>query len=59
MSFLLSSPRVATAVALEDVELAILDNENINKLMNEEPEFIVEILKEMAERLRETSSAID
>ncbi len=59
LSFLLSSPRVARAVALEDVELATINNENINKLMNEYPEFIVEMLREMAERLRETNKAID
>ncbi|OGW36197.1 MAG: hypothetical protein A2010_13815 [Nitrospirae bacterium GWD2_57_9] len=54
LSFLLSSPRVATAVALEDVELVVLNNENINRLMNEFPEFVVEMLREMALRLRET-----
>jgi membrane protein len=59
MSFLLSSSRVARAVALEDVELVTINNENINKLMNEFPEFVVEILREMAERLRETNKVID
>jgi membrane protein len=59
MSFLLSSPRVATAVALEDVELVSIDNENINKLMNEYPEFVVGILREMAQRLRETNKLLD
>jgi membrane protein len=59
LSFLLSSPRVAAAVALEDTELIAIDNENINKLMNEYPEFVVEILREMALRLRETNRVID
>jgi len=59
MSFLLSSSRVARAVALEDVELVTINNENINKLMNDFPEFVVEILREMAERLRETNKVID
>lgn len=58
MSFLLSSPRLATAVALEDVEVVTISNENINKLMIEYPEFVVEMLREMAERLRETNSLI-
>ena len=59
MSFLLSSPRVAKAVALEDVELVTIKNENINNLMNEYPEFVVEMLREMAQRLRETNKVID
>lgn len=59
LSFLLSSPRAATAVALEDVELVTLDNENINNLMNEFPEFVVEMLREMALRLRMTNGVID
>ncbi len=59
LSFLLSSPRVATAVALEDVELVLLNNENINNLMNEYPEFVLEMLREMALRLRETNKIID
>jgi membrane protein len=59
MSFFLSTSRVARAVALEDVELVTINNENINNLMNEFPEFVVEILREMAERLRETNRVID
>ncbi len=59
LSFLLSSPRVATAVALEEVELVMLNNENISNLMNEFPEFVVGMLREMALRLRETNRLID
>jgi CRP-like cAMP-binding protein len=59
ISFLLSSPRVARAVALEDSELVAIRNENINKLMNEYPEFIIEVLREMALRLREANKVID
>ena len=59
MSFLLSSSRAATAVALEDVELVEISNENINNLMNEYPEFVVRILREMAQRLREANSPVD
>ncbi len=59
LSFLLSSPRVATAVALEEVELVALNNENINDLMNEFPEFVVEMLREMALRLREANRMVD
>jgi membrane protein len=59
MSFFLGSLRVARAVALQDVELVTISNENINNLMNEFPEFVVEILREMAERLRETNKVVD
>ena len=58
MSYLLSAPRVATAMALDDVELVAISNENINKLMNEYPEFVLEMLREMAERLRKTNELI-
>jgi YihY family inner membrane protein len=55
MSFFLSSPRMARAAALEDVELVVISNENINNLMNEYPEFVVGMLREMAQRLREAN----
>jgi membrane protein len=59
MSFLLSSPRVARAVALEDTEIVTITRENINSLINDYPEFAIELLREMAERLRETNKSID
>ena len=59
ISFLLAAPRVARAVALDDVELVTVSGENINNLMNEFPGFVVEMLKEMAVRLRETNKLID
>ncbi len=58
LSFLLSTPRVAMAVALDDVELVVISNENIKTLMTEDPEFVVEMLREMAERLRETNALV-
>ena len=59
ISFLLSIPRVATATALEDVELVTISNENIDRLMNEYPEFVIEILREIALRLREANKVVD
>ncbi len=59
LSYLLSSPRATTAVALEDVELVTLNIENIGNLMHEFPEFVAEMLREMALRLRETSKLVD
>ncbi len=59
MSFLLSSPRMVTAVALDDTALVGISNENITMLINEEPEYVIELLREMARRLRETAPLID
>lgn len=59
ISFLLSSPRVASSIALEDVELAEISRENIYRLMNEYPEFVLEILREMAVRLQESNTTAD
>jgi hypothetical protein len=59
MSFFLASPRAARAVALDEVELVTISNENISNLMNEYPEFVLEILREMAERFREFNKVID
>jgi hypothetical protein len=59
MSYLRSTPRIVTAVALDDVELVAISSENISKLMNEYPEFVMKMLREMAERLHETNTLID
>ena len=59
MSYLLSSKRVVTASALDDVALVAITNESINNLMNEYPQFIIEMLRDMAKRLRETNKLID
>ena len=59
MSFLLAAPRLSTAVAVHEVELVSINNENVTQLMNEYPEFVVEILREMALRLREAGNLVD
>lgn len=59
ISFLLSLPRRATAMAREDTEVVVINNENIYKLMNEYPEFVIEILKEIAVRLRAENKTDD
>lgn len=58
MSFLLQNPRSATAVALEDTELITISNENVGLLMNEFPEFAVDMLRVIAARLRDTNCQI-
>jgi YihY family inner membrane protein len=59
VSFLLATPRIAAAVALEDVELAMITRKNINELMSESPEFMLAMLKETALRLQETNKLFE
>lgn len=58
MSFLLRAPRSATAVALDDVELVSISDRTIATLMNEFPEFVLEMLRDVAVRLRDTSRLV-
>jgi CRP-like cAMP-binding protein len=59
VSFLLETPRIAAAVALDDVELVMITRQNLTHLMNESPEFIQTMLKETAMRLRETNKLFE
>lgn len=59
MSFLLSTPRTTTAVAIDDVDLVEIDDDEIGSLMNEYPDFIVRMLREAAQRIREGNKLID
>jgi YihY family inner membrane protein len=59
VSFLLATPRIAAAVAVEDVELVMVTRQNITNLMNESPEFILSMLRETALRLRETNKLFE
>jgi hypothetical protein len=58
-SFLLDAPRIASAVAVEDAELVVIDRESIGHLMHESPGTVLAILKEIAERLRDTNKLIE
>lgn len=55
MSFLLSTARPATAVALDEVELVVINDDTVKNLINEFPEFILQLLRKMATRLREAN----
>lgn len=55
MAFLLNKPRTASARAIEDTELLIIDYQNIETLSHEMPELFRDILKEMASRLEKTT----
>jgi membrane protein len=59
VSFLLATPRIASAVAQDDVELVMITRQNITDLMSESPEFILAMLKETAMRLRETNKLFE
>jgi len=59
VSFLLATPRIADAVAQDEVELVLITRKNITDLMNESPEFILAMLKETAMRLRETNKLFE
>ena len=59
VSFLLATPRIAAAIAQDDVELVLITRKNITDLMNESPEFILAMLKETAMRLRETNKLFE
>jgi membrane protein len=55
MSFLLGTPRTATAVALEGCECLVIHEENIDTLMREFPGILRGMLTELAQRLKDTS----
>lgn len=59
MSFLLGVARTASAVALEDVELIVINDQTVKSLIDEFPDFILKMLKEMASRLREMNRMVD
>lgn len=59
VSFLLATPRIAAAVAQDDVELVLITRQNITDLMNESPDFILSMLRETAMRLRETNKLFE
>jgi len=59
VSFLLATPRIAAAVAQDDVELVMITRQNITDLMSESPEFILAMLRETAMRLRETNKLFE
>jgi membrane protein len=55
VSFLLETPRITAAAALDDVELILITRQNLTELMTDSPEIIFAVLKEAALRLQETN----
>ena len=56
MGLIEARPRSATAVALEDSELELIDSDNVSDYFRNDPEKIVDILKNMTNRLRRLSA---
>ena len=52
MALVDSSPRMATAVAIEDTELATISRQHFLFLVHETPMFALQVMSAMAERLR-------
>jgi len=57
--FLLETPRTATAVVLDDLELVEIGHNGISSLLMESPAFVLEMLKKMACRLRDAEDLND
>jgi membrane protein len=59
VSFLLDAPHIASAEAMEDTELVVINRRSVPDLMHESPEIMFAILQEMASRLREVNRLIE
>ena len=58
MSMLLGAARTATAAAGADTRLVTIDQENFETILRENPQVVMALLKEMAERLKATSNQL-
>lgn len=59
VSFLLATPRIASAVALDDVELLLITRQNLAELVKDSPDIILAVLKETTLRLRDTNKLFE
>ena len=57
MALINSSPRSATAVAVEDTSLAVIDKRRFLFLVGETPTFALQVMSNMAERLENLNGA--
>lgn len=57
MALIDDAPRAAAALASEPTELAVIDKPTFLTLIAEEPEFALQIMRLMAERVRRKDSA--
>ena len=56
MSLLLDAPRTADAVVAEEARLLVIHGGNLETILRENPEILLELLRETARRLRETTT---
>jgi CRP/FNR family transcriptional regulator, cyclic AMP receptor protein len=57
MAIIDAAPRSATAVAVSDTRLAVIDRQRFLSLVQETPQFALQVMSSMAERLRAASSS--
>ena len=58
MAIIESSPRSATAIAVEDTTLAVIDRRRFLFLVGETPNFALQVMASLAERLRATQAGV-
>ncbi|MDH4164534.1 MAG: YihY family inner membrane protein [Nitrospirota bacterium] len=59
VSFLLETPRIATAMTAEDSELLVITRQKLGHLMQDSPETIISMLREVALRLRNANKLME
>ncbi len=59
MAALTGSPRAATAIALSDCEIAVIDGHVFHHLLRESDDLSIHLLKRSSERIRNTNTALD
>jgi CRP/FNR family cyclic AMP-dependent transcriptional regulator len=58
MALIDDAPRAAAALASKPTEVAVIDKPTFLALISEEPEFALQVMKLMAERVRRKPSAV-
>lgn len=58
LSLLDNGPRTATAIALEDTSLLVLEQENFHGFLQKNPEAAIELLEVLGSRIRQTNNLL-
>ena len=59
MAALTGVPRTATATALTDCDVAVIDGQVFHRLLRESDDLSIHLLKEFSERIRHTNASLD
>jgi len=59
MAALIQVPRTATAQAVEESDVAVIDGETLHRLLRQNEEISLHMLKEFSQRLRRTDALVD